>query len=177
RTQPAASGNERWWREERTLGRVILQRQAALAIGGVKRHAALRVGRVTRRETMSLVGRHKKVGVVHFKRIEDTFLEKLLERLAADFSDEIADDIGGNGIIPGLAGREFQRDLCKILDHRLQRSRFYDLADLHLAIGGIHVGALLEAVSEAGSMPQKVYDQHWPRRRPGQECRRRAGLE
>src|SRR6202022_431318 len=77
RTQPAASGNERWWREERTLGRVILQRHAALAIGGMKRHAALRVGRVTRRETMSLVGRHKKVGIVHFKRIEDTLFQKL----------------------------------------------------------------------------------------------------
>ena len=60
---------------------------------------------------------------------------------------------------------------------RLQRADFLDLADLHLAIGGIDIGALLEAVGQSGSMPQQVDDQHRPRRRPGQEGRRGAGLE
>src|ERR1700686_210662 len=74
RTQSATSGYERWRREERALGRVVLQRQAALAVGGVKCHAALRVGRVAGRETMGLAGRYKEVGVAHIKRIENTFL-------------------------------------------------------------------------------------------------------
>ena len=126
---------------------------------------------------MGLVGRHEEVGVVHAERIEDAFLQELFERLAADFADEIADHVGGDGIIPGLAGREFQRNFRKVLDHRLQRSRLLDLADLHLAIGGIDVGSLLEAIGQTGGMPQQIHDQHRPRRRPGQKCRRGAGLE
>ena len=99
------------------------------------------------------------------------------ERLAADLADQIADHVGGDRIIPGLAGRKFQRNFCQILDHRLQRAGLLDLADLHFAIGGIDVGALLEAVGQAGGVPQQIHDQHRPRRRPGQECRRGAGLE
>ena len=99
------------------------------------------------------------------------------ERLAADLADQIADHVGGDRVIPGLARREFQRDLGQVLDHRLQRARLCDLADLLLAIGGIDIGALLEAVGQARGVAQQVDDQHRPRRRPGQECRRRAGLE
>ena len=49
-----------------------------------------------------------------------------------------------------------------------------DLADLVLAIGGIDIGALLEAVGEARGVAQQVDDQHRPRRRPGQEGRIRC---
>ena len=126
---------------------------------------------------MGLVGGHEEVGILHLERLEDAFLQKLFERLAADLADEIADHVGGDGIIPGLAGRKFQRNFCQVVDHRLQRSRFLDLADFHFAIGRIHVGALLEAVGQTGSVPQEIHDQHRPRRRPGQKCRRGAGLE
>src|SRR6266550_7302778 len=98
RTQPAASGNERRWREKRTRGRIVLQL-----------HAALAIGRVTSRQTMRLVGRHKEIGIVHAKRIEDAFPQELVEWRAADLADEIADHVGGNGIIPGLARRKLQR--------------------------------------------------------------------
>ena len=104
-------------------------------------------------------------------------LKELLERLAADLADEVADDVGGNRIIPGLAGRKLQRNLRQILDHRLQRARLDDLADLLFAVGGIHIGALLEAVGQPRGVPQQIHDQHRPRRRPGQEGRRGAGDE
>src|SRR6202158_1408841 len=63
RTQPAASGDKRWRREERAPGRVILQRQAALAFGRVQRQSALRVRRVAGRETKVLAGSFYKDGV------------------------------------------------------------------------------------------------------------------
>ena len=69
----------------------------------MERHAALRVCRVTRRETVRLVLRHEEIGVVHAEWIEDAFFKKLLERLAADQADEIADHVGGDGVVPGLA--------------------------------------------------------------------------
>ena len=49
------------------------------------------------------------------------------------------------------------------VDHGVQRAGLDDLADLLFAIGGIDVGALLEAVGEAGGVPQQVDDQHRPR--------------
>ncbi len=106
----------------------------------LKHHGARGVGHVTRRETVSLVGGHEKIGVVHAERIEDALLQELFERHAADLADEIADDIGGDGIIPGLAGRKFQRHFGKIVDHRLQRAGFLDLADFQLAVGGVDIG-------------------------------------
>ena len=102
---------------------------------------------------MGLVGGYEKVGIVHAERIEDAFLEELLERHPADLADEIADDVGGDRIVPGLAGREFQRDFGEVLDHRLQRSRFQDLADLLLTVGGIDVGPLLKTIGQARRVP------------------------
>ena len=126
---------------------------------------------------MRLGGGHEEVGIVHAERIEDPFFQKLFERLAADFSDEIADDVGGDGIIPGFAWRKLQRNFREIIDHRIQRSRFHNLADFRFAVGGVDIGALLEAVSEAGGVPQQVHDQHRPRWRLGQEGRRDPSLE
>jgi hypothetical protein len=139
--------------------------------GDRKELSALRVGRVARRETVGLFGRHEEAGVVHAERFENSFFEELLERLAADLSNEIADHIGGDRIIPGFSRGELQRNLCKVFDHRLQRSRFYDFADFHLAVGGIHVRTLLEGVGQARCVPQQVDDLHWPRWRFGQKCR------
>ena len=126
---------------------------------------------------MRLVGRHEEIGVVHAERLEDALLQKLLERHAADLADEIADHVGGDRIIPGFAGRKFQRDFGQILDHGLQRAGLLDLADLFFAIGGIDVGALLEAVGETRGVPQQVDDQHRTGQRAGQEGRRVAGDE
>ncbi len=119
---------------------------------------------------MRLVGSDEKVGVVHAERIEDALLDELLERHAADLADEIADHVGGDRIIPGLARREFQRDVGEILDHALQRAGLFDLADLFGAIGGIDIAALLEAVGQPRRVAQQVHDQHRPRRRLGQEA-------
>ena len=94
---------------------------------------------------MRLVGRHEEVGIVHPERIEDALLQELLERLAADLPDEIAEHVGGDRIVPGLARRKFQRNFREIVDHRLQRAGLVDLADLQLTIGGVDIGALLEA--------------------------------
>src|SRR5712671_1800821 len=94
RAQSATARDERWRRKERTLGRIVLQRQVALAFGGERVEAALGVGRIARRKAMRLVGRHEEIGVVHAERIEDALLQELLERHAADPAYEIADDVG-----------------------------------------------------------------------------------
>ena len=126
---------------------------------------------------MRLVRRHVETGVGHAERIEDALLEKLMERLARDLADEIADHVGGSRVIPGLSGRELQRKLRQVFDHRIERPLRQPLGDLQLAIGGIDIGALLEAVGQPGGVAQQIDDLHRTRWRPGQERRRVAGDE
>ena len=56
--------------------RIVLQRLAALAVGGVAGG-----------EPVGLCGRDVEGGVLHAQRIEDALLQELLERLAADLLD------------------------------------------------------------------------------------------
>jgi hypothetical protein len=118
---------------------------------------------------VGLVGGYEEAGVLHPKRIEDAFLKKLFERLAADEADEIADHVGRDRIVPGLARGKFQRNFGEIRDHGLQCSRFLHLADFQFAIGRVHIAALLEAVGEARSVPHQIHDQH---RRDGGRVRK-----
>ena len=59
----------------------------------------------------------------------------------------------------------------------MQRAGLDHFADLGLAIGGIDIAALLEAIGEPRGVAQQVHDQHRPRRRTGQEGRVRTGHE
>ena len=85
---------------------------------------------------MGFFSRHEEAGIVHAERLKNSFPEELVERLAAYFSNEKADHIGGDRIVPGFSRRELQRNFCKIFDHRLQRAGFYRFADLRFAAAG-----------------------------------------
>ena len=102
RAQSATAGYERGRRQERALGRIILQRQRSFSIRRVKSHPAFRVGRVAGRQAMGLVGGDKEAGIVHAERLKNAFLQELVEWLAADFSNQVADHIGRDRIIPGF---------------------------------------------------------------------------
>ena len=56
RTQAAAAGDERGRRQEGAGRRIILQGEAALAVGGVKGHRALGARRIAGGQAMGLVG-------------------------------------------------------------------------------------------------------------------------
>ena len=105
-----------------------------------------------------LVGRNVEVGVDHAERIDHLLLQVLLEGLAGDHLDEVAQHVGGDGIVPGLAGLRDQRQLRQPLDELLQAGVGGLEVDAALlgAIGGIDRIALHEAVGEARGVGQQV---------------------
>src|ERR1700754_29338 len=100
----------------------------------MERRGALRVSRIAGGQAMRLVSGDVKVGIAHAERIEDPLFQKLLEWLARDLADEVADHIGRSRVVEGFTRREFEWNLGQSLDHRIKRSGLLHLADLHAAI-------------------------------------------
>ncbi len=158
--QTAAAGQERRRLEIRAGRRIVLQCLAALA-----------VGRIAGRKTAGLGGGHMKARIRHSQRVENPLLQKLIERNAADLANEIAEHIGRDGVVPGLARRKLERNLAEIIDHGLQRAAGLQLTDFCRAICSIDVGSVLEAVGQTRRVAQQIDDLHRACRRLGEERR------
>ena len=96
-------------------------------------------------------------------------MEEGVERLARHPLDHGAEHVGGNRVIPALAGREFERQLADCSNEAVQIEIAVPALHLRLAIGGIDVGAVLEAIGEPRGVPQKVEHPHRFAGRPGDE--------
>ena len=140
------------------LLRVVLQ----LGLGGDRQLGAKRAHGVAGGESVGLVLGDREEGVFHAERLEDPLLEEDIQGLATDDLDQPADDVGGNRIVPGLPRRELQRHAGQGGDSFDQPLAVEVLAELQLAVGGINVAELLEAVGQAGGVAQEVDDQHRP---------------
>src|SRR5947207_3632253 len=64
----------------------------------------------------------------------------LFRSLAAELLHQVAADVGGDGVVPGLARRELQRQPGQLADEALEVVLAVGLADLLLAVGGVDVG-------------------------------------
>ena len=158
RYKAAATRNEFGGLEKAAGGGIILHIDTAGA-----------VGLVATGEAMALPVADMKAGVDHAERLEQAIGEEIFELLARNDFDEPAADIGGDRIIPGVAGRKFERQFAQRSDHVGQRAGLFDLADFFAAIGCIDVGAQLKTIGQPGGMAEQIDDLH--------RAFHRAGLE
>ena len=120
---------------------------------------------------------NEKPGIHHAQGFEDFFAQELVEGLARNNLDEIAEDIGGHGVIPALAGRKLQGQGCDFLDRLLQVPGAVHALEPGLAVRRIHRGSVHEAVGEARCMGEQVLDSHRTCGALGDEIRITPDLE
>ena len=104
-------------------------------------------------------------------------MQVLVERLAGEDFDQVGEHVGGDRVVPGVAGRELERQLRELLDHLPQAAADRRSADADLAVRGVHVGAFHEAIGQPRLVREQVADRHRPVDRPGEEVRVVAALE
>ena len=124
------------------------------------RHALARRHGVAVGQAVRLLRGHDEEAVLHAQRIEDTALEEGVEPHARHPLDHQPEHVGRNRIVPRLSRREFERQLPQHLHHAVEVVRPVPLLDLRLAIGGVDVAAILEAVGEARRVAQQVHHSH-----------------
>ena len=108
-------------------------------------------------EALVLVGRHVEVGVDHAQRLQHLLLEIDLVGLAGDDLDEIAQHVGGDAVVPRLAGLGDQREGRELLDDLLQAG--VGVAEIDAVLGAVERVdriALHEAVGQARRVGQQV---------------------
>ena len=152
RDEPAAAGEK--------------ARLAVQALRGVVDHleAAVGLALVVGGEARHLRVRDDEAGVAHAERLEHVLLEVGVELLARDDLDEMADHVGGHGVVPARARRELQRQRGERVDHVGERvAGLGAVAHGELPVRRVDVGALHEAVGEAGGVAQQIADGHGPR--------------
>ena len=111
-------------------------------------------------QPVGLVGRHLEEGVIHAERGEDALAEIDVERPAGHALHHRAEHVGGNRVVPRLTRRELKRQLAEFGDETVQVVAAMPLAELLLAVGGVDIGAVLEAIGEAGSVAEQVQHPH-----------------
>jgi hypothetical protein len=113
--------------------------------------------------------------VAHAERHEDALVQELIETLAGDLLDEVAEHVGRHRVVPRRAGRELERDACQRIDESLQPVVALEGVDLERAVRSVDVGAVLEAVGQPRGVAQQVDDAHRRVGRLRQPAGRRAG--
>ena len=115
-------------------------------------------GLVVGGEAVVLVLRHVEVRVGHAERLENFFDQELLERLARDHLDQATQHVGGDRVVPCLAGLGDQREGREPVDHAAQAG----LGGLEIdavvlgAIEGVDRVALHEAVGQPRGVGEQV---------------------
>ena len=87
---------------------------------------------------------------------------------------QVAQHVGRDRVVPGRARRELQRHARQRIDEALQAVVARKGIELVGAIGGIDIGAVLEAVGQARGVAQQVDHAHRCVGWPGQPARRGA---
>ena len=164
RDQAAAAGEEAMGPGERGLLGIILQTETVaglvLVAGG---------------EAIDLVGGHREVGVLHAQRLEQMLDEVILQTHAGKDLHQVADHIGCHRVVPCGARREFQGQAREFVHQPLQRQAGAAI-ELQRAVGGIHIGAVHEAVGQARLMGEQVAHGHRSLGGRGHELGVDAGL-
>ena len=65
------------------------------------------------------IGGHVEVGVRHAEGPEQSFVEKLIQGLAAHALDQLSQDVGREAVVPAGAGLEQQRNVGEFLDEQV----------------------------------------------------------
>ena len=117
-------------------------------------------------KTLKLLVGHGEGRVGHAQRRENVLAQVGIEPLTGDHLDQIARHVRGDRVIPARAGGELQRQLRQGVHHVLEGVVGpAPVGDAQAAVSGVDVGALHEAVGEAGGVAEQVADGHGPLRR------------
>ena len=104
-------------------------------------------------------------------------MQVLVERLAGEDLDQVGEHVGGDRVVPGVAGRELEGQLRELLDHLAQAAAGRRSADAELAVRGVDVRAFHETVGQPRLVREQVADRHRAIDRPGEEVRVVPALE
>ena len=142
-SEAAAAGRDRAVAEVGAGGRVVHEGEGAV---GAARVVGGEAGGVADAEA----------GVAHAERLEDALVEERGEGLAGDDLHQAAEHVGGDGVVPLIAGLGQEGKGGEAGDHLGERAVVGLEIDGAGAVQRVHQGGLHEAVGQAGGVGEEV---------------------